>query len=450
VSWVPVGWLALVLVLGLAADWVKAHTLALQADLLAVAALLGLFVWDFWTQGWWDHRAPLLLSVALLYAGMRRKMAPEGSGRYVAPAYSWAATLLMAFAAADLSSGRFLVPVWAALGLALFEIGRFSGKGFLRWQGYLLVALGSVHYLAIDLTSAGPAAPIAILANGSLGEVHRFNLLNSLLFEVLVLAAAGYFLLERTRNREICTRTEHIVGLIADGLGTLSIALWFAYKFPSDWVPAPGGETWVTAIWAAMATVLLALAWLLRRRAFLVQALVLVAAVLIRAFFLDLVVDSAADFWHGPLFHLGVAALIMLAALPFAYRLRREDRFVNPTFTLPPDLGMLLRFPEQSFFFAAFALEVVSLAFKLSSGHITIAWSVLGLAVFLFALAVGERSFRLAGLGLLLVSVGKILVMDVWQLSSSDRYLTLIVLGLALVTVSFLYTRFASVIRKFL
>jgi len=92
----------------------------------------------------------------------------------------------------------------------------------------------------------------------------------------------------------------------------------------------------------------------------------------------------------------------------------------------------------------------VALAVKLSSGHITIAWSLLGVGVFLFALAVGERSYRLAGLALLLVSVVKILLMDVWTLPQSDRWVAFIVLGTSLIAVSFLYTRFATVIRKFL
>jgi uncharacterized membrane protein len=117
---------------------------------------------------------------------------------------------------------------------------------------------------------------------------------------------------------------------------------------------------------------------------------------------------------------------------------------------LPPDIDLVLSRPHQLFFFAAFALEVVALAVKLTSGHITIAWSILGLAVFLFALLVGVRSYRLAGLGLLLISVAKILLMDVWQLSPSDRYTTLIIMGLALLAVSFLYTRFGEVIRRYL
>ena len=61
------------------------------------------------------------------------------------------------------------------------------------------------------------------------------------------------------------------------------------------------------------------------------------------------------------------------------------------------------------------------------------------MTVFLVALWVGERSFRLAGLGLLLLGVGKNLLVDVWQLSLRDRYLTFITMGSALLLVSFLY-----------
>jgi uncharacterized membrane protein len=63
---------------------------------------------------------------------------------------------------------------------------------------------------------------------------------------------------------------------------------------------------------------------------------------------------------------------------------------------------------------------------------------------------VGERSYRLAGVSLLLLSVAKIVLMDVWNLPTSDRITTFIILGLALIGVSFLYTRFSATIRKFL
>jgi hypothetical protein len=164
----------------------------------------------------------------------------------------------------------------------------------------------------------------------------------------------------------------------------------------------------------------------------------------VRVLSLDLPWSAESAFWNGPLFHAAAAALILLAALPFAFQLRRLD------LSAPDSFGFLLTHAEQWFFFTPFALMVAALAAELSSGHITIAWCLMGVAVFLFALAVGERSYRLAGLSLLLLSVAKILLMDVWALAPSDRYTTLIVLGLALLGVSFLYTRFGAVIRRYL
>jgi uncharacterized membrane protein len=83
-------------------------------------------------------------------------------------------------------------------------------------------------------------------------------------------------------------------------------------------------------------------------------------------------------------------------------------------------------------------------------GMVTLSWAVEGLAVFLLALWLGERSFRLSGLGLLLLCVGKILLVDVWHLSLRDRALTFIVLGGALFVVSFLYTRNREALRQYL
>jgi len=81
---------------------------------------------------------------------------------------------------------------------------------------------------------------------------------------------------------------------------------------------------------------------------------------------------------------------------------------------------------------------------------VTLSWGVEGVAVFLLALWLSERSFRLSGLGLLLLCVGKIIVVDVWRLNPRDRYLTFIVLGIALLLVSYLYTRNRETLRQYL
>ena len=108
------------------------------------------------------------------------------------------------------------------------------------------------------------------------------------------------------------------------------------------------------------------------------------------------------------------------------------------------------RRPEQAFFFIALTLLTVLLALEMRHGMVTLAWGVEGVAVFLLALWLGERSFRLSGLGLLLLCTGKIIVLDVWRLNPLDRYLTFIVLGAALLLVSFLYTRNREALRQYL
>jgi hypothetical protein len=425
-------------VLGLAADWVASAVLAVQADALALAALAGLAGWNLWHNDW-THRTPVMIAVALLYIAMRRK-AGAGTGSYVPAAYSWAAAGVLLWLTFDIFDDPWIAPVLAGLCLVLFEIGRFARKGFLRWQGYTLLAIAFVVYLAIELLN--------ILGGGMSSTSARvFNFAGSHLLEALILLAIGYWLLERTRITERIGKAEHVLGLIADATGTFCLMVWFGERLPSY---VPGGEGWIAAIWAGMATVLMALAWILRRRTFEVQAIALALAAVLRGLLFDLTLEAQGDFWHGALYRLSVAAFVLLAALPFAFKLRGTEFWEGASLTPPEPFARALQNPEQWFFFAPFGMMVAALALKLSSGHITIAWSLLGLGTFLFALAVGERSFRLAGLILLLVSVAKILMMDVWKLSTPDKFTTLIILGIALIAVSFLYTRFGATIKKYL
>jgi len=106
--------------------------------------------------------------------------------------------------------------------------------------------------------------------------------------------------------------------------------------------------------------------------------------------------------------------------------------------------------PEQLQFFVAVTLLTLMLARKMPGGLLTMAWGIEGVLIFLFALAVKERSFRLSGLVLLLICVAKVMVMDAWGLQTRDRYLTFIIVGAALVAVSMLYTRYRDTFRQYL
>jgi uncharacterized membrane protein len=81
----------------------------------------------------------------------------------------------------------------------------------------------------------------------------------------------------------------------------------------------------------------------------------------------------------------------------------------------------------------------------------TLAWGLEATAIFVMALAIGERSFRLSGVGLLLVCALKIVGYDVWHFSDTiSRIVTLTAVGAILLGVSFLYGRYRDRIRELL
>jgi hypothetical protein len=133
-----------------------------------------------------------------------------------------------------------------------------------------------------------------------------------------------------------------------------------------------------------------------------------------------------------------------------AFQIRRERLAAQPSGHTSEGWDLVLSHPEQPFFFVPLLLAALLVAFELRTGIITVGWIALGLVAFLFALPVGERSYRLAGLGLLLLGIGKIVLVDIWSATPTDRYLTLIITGVALLLVSFLYSRYRETILKFL
>jgi hypothetical protein len=134
--------------------------------------------------------------------------------------------------------------------------------------------------------------------------------------------------------------------------------------------------------------------------------------------------------------------------LPIAFSLRKQQQLLGESRSAGWDAVLL--HPEQVLFFTPLAVLFALIPIQFHGGIITVGWSVLGLLTFLFALAVGERSFRLAGLGLLLTGVGKIVTVDIWHAAPTDRYITLIVMGAALLFVSFLYSRYRETILELL
>ena len=84
------------------------------------------------------------------------------------------------------------------------------------------------------------------------------------------------------------------------------------------------------------------------------------------------------------------------------------------------------------------------------SSGLTVAWALLALVVFIAGLALRERVYRVGGFAILALAVGRIFIIDVWQLETLYRILSFLVLGAVLLLLGYFYNRFADSIRRWL
>lgn len=425
--WVIVAWLAYALLLAFAGRRIGMRNLVLQANVLAAAALARIAIVNFGGTALYTHVTLRLITigcaVALYYALSRWASIDDWEWtRDLGPLHSWVGSILLAVLAWYELRPVSVVPAWTLLGLALFELGLARGSGNQRFQGYAGLGAAFVRMFVVNLNAT--SAP---------GEI------SPRLYTVLPLALALYYVYGRldTAGRERLgfdyrSRAPEVQAWMA----TITLAALLRFELPPDWVAAG---------WSGFVVALITVATVARRRMFLDHALLLGAAVLGRASLYNLAGRTTLPTSQGNLLTVGTAVGILLLALPFAFYMRRD---------VTTGGNKLLRFfdehPEQVFFFVPIALLTATLAFEMSKGVLTIALGLEGVAVFILALLAHQRSYRLTGLGLLLACVLKIVCVDVWGLDAQHRYLTLIVLGAALLVVSFLYNRHREALRQLL
>lgn len=85
-----------------------------------------------------------------------------------------------------------------------------------------------------------------------------------------------------------------------------------------------------------------------------------------------------------------------------------------------------------------------------SGGMLTVGWSLEGIGLLLFGFAIKERTLRLAGLAVLLSCIAKAFLFDLSNLDTIYRIASFIGLGLILLAVSWIYTRFRDQLQKYL
>jgi hypothetical protein len=441
IGWLAALWALFAFVLAVIDRRFKMDDLRWQAHALSASTLLRCITVNLYLQETWRDISVRLLSlsiVAVIFYAMSRivRMPEEWRGRDFHHIYSWSASALVSLTIwYELQTQPLAIAVaWAAFGLVLFEYGLLRKVPQFRFQSYLVLVFSFARIFYSNL---------------NVGE--RGEFLGPRLYTIVPLVLIFYFVYaqlsveEFPEEKKISARTGISVPFdaILAYLGTAALAalLYFQVSFE-----------WVVTSYAVLSFVLLGAALALNRPIFLHQGLLVTLGVLARGMAHNLYGGSyfTDGDWVGRYFILGTAEIILLASLFFAFRLRnRLDPPPNANPLFKPFMYVARR-PEQMQFFVAFLLLTFMLAKKMPGGYLTIGWGLEGVLIFMFALAVKERSFRLTGLGMLLLCVGKVMAMDVWGLQTRDRYLTLIIVGSALIGVSVLYNRYRESIRQYL
>lgn len=458
--WYGLAWCALALGLVFLGARLKILELSIQAHCVAAIALLRLIVVNLATTEvprYVSLRVLIIsLAAALVYAASR--WAGQGvieKAKRVGGIYVWAGTGLLALLAWYHLRPASVALGWALLGLVFFELGMIRPSANLRAQAYVMLGSSFLRIFFVNLNAQ--AYP---------GELSpRF-------YTTVPLALAFYYVYGR-----LSRRTEEFlqgdlklkVEVFQCYLGTLTIAALIRFEAPPDWVGA---------MWAGLGLGLIAVAWRaalwprglkskisnlrsqeafgrqVPERLFLHQAYLVALATIFRTVLHNFYERSyfPAPFWQSRVVSVGVTVGVLLLALAFARQLKTAEvpGGAGGKNLVSRMVGVALRHPEQVFFFAPFLLLTVLLAVEMRRGMVTVGWGIEAVAVFIFALWMGERSYRLSGLGLLLLCVAKIVVIDVWGLAPRDRYLTFVVLGGLLLAVSYLYTRYRATISQYL
>lgn len=424
-----------------------------------------------------------------------------GRGSRLGCGFSWMASLLVMLAARQELSVSHVGTAWIIFAAILFELGVRKQLREFRWQGYAMGVAGAIHTLVYYQSASHPWVPLAaamalayawawraaMLEKANSAEIEwrftewwacgatalfgcvliyaevssqylgaalwgfavvllemglerlpeklrPFSYIVALIatFEVIIVnggangekfvkfaeapvlwanlaAAAGAWIMSGrlTGSSEQVSEVER--GGVRGSLG--GIGLFFA--FCACWLAVP--DAFVPGVWTAMG-----LAVLVAGKVFDVQAYRWLAQVgagiaAISAFFFTLP--------DGHPYR--IAAMVLLIATLLGFRTLYHTA-------------------------AASVLAAALIYQEVSGSLLTIAWGAEALALLGVGFAMRDRSLRLQGLGLFLICVLKLFLYDLRNLDTPYRILSFIALGLILLGVSWIYTRFREQLQKLL
>jgi len=298
-----------------------------------------------------------------------------------------AATLAAIALVWHLVPGDYLGLAWMALALVALELGLLELPSDFRIHAYAVAALGALRVVSFNLWLGEKAHPL--------------------------IPAAAMLLSYALAARALTVRQRKVYA-VALAAGTLFLldALWIA-------MPESGSAP----LWALVSLALVAASFQWDDPVMRVYAYIVAGLAFLRCWGLNLTTDAE------PVMGAATAAACFYAAQLQAPR----GRFARLYYSL---LGT--------------SLITILLGYECSGSVLTIACGVQGVALLAGGFPLRDRVLRLSGLALLMACILKLFLWDLRHLETLPRIFSFIVLGLFLVGVSWIYTRFREHVERYL
>jgi uncharacterized membrane protein len=356
-----------------------------------------------------------VVACAYLVAYLGRSMAPRAASAeaFASGAVALAGSALQALFVWRIVPANLVAPVWAASALPLIVLGARRDRPWQRWQAYGLILVANVR--ALGLLSGGESTAQAFLGSAAVVALSYFG---------------GYLsgALRRTSSAEGSDAESLVAGLLSY-LASLHLGLFSRELLP---------ESREAAAWATTAVTLVSLGVWRGRAGQRIQGYAFFLAGLGRT-----VLDIAAPGDRDPA---SVAWTIFTVLAVYATALSTRPT-IRASHAAARDAE---GFARVGLLGAATVVLSALLVDEVGTRLATLAWALQGASLLAVGFAARERTLRLFGLGLLFACIGKLFLYDLRQLEALARILSFVVLGLVLLAVSWIYTRYHAQIRRLL
>ena len=345
------------------------------------------------------YEFPLGVAAAVSYAAVLCSLwsAPdrflEEEGKAVRFAGSLAASLVLIVLVWRMAPGEYLGLAWMAVALLLFEFGLRGLPEYFRREAYVVAALGVVRLWLFNLPAidnSGPWIPRLVPAGAAL---------------------LAYAIAVRARKEE-----GGMVFLMASSLGTF-------FFLDASWALLPPSA--VAPVWAAGTLALLVAGRYWDRSPLRWQSYVAASLTFAWCWFVNFAGTQASSaLWTG-----SVVIACFYLAMFLANRAGRERLYYSLLGTI---------------------LTTLLLYYNISGSMLTVACGIQGATLLASGFPLRDRVLRLSGLTLLLSCILKLFVWDLRHLDTLPRIFSFIVLGLLLLGVSWVYTRYRERVSRYL